>query len=97
MPIYISLMSLTDQGISTIKDAPARVKESAKAMEAMGAKLLEFYLVMGEYDYIGIAEAPNDEVAMTFLLGLGGQGNVRTKTLKAFTVEGFAGMVKRLP
>ena len=52
---------------------------------------------MGEYDYVGIAEAPNDEVAMTFMLGLGSAGNVRTTTLKAFTTEQFAEMVNKLP
>jgi uncharacterized protein with GYD domain len=34
---------------------------------------------------------------MTFLLGLGSLGNVRTTTLKAFTREEFAEIVKKLP
>lgn len=97
MPIYISLMNLTEQGIKDIKNAPQRLQESVKGLEAMGSKLLAFYTVMGEYDYVAIAEAPNDEIAMTFLLGLGAAGNVRTKTLKAFTTEQFAEMVKKLP
>jgi uncharacterized protein with GYD domain len=35
--------------------------------------------------------------AMTFALGLGSGGNVRTTTLKAFTKEQFAEIVKKLP
>lgn len=97
MPVYISLMNLTEQGVKDIKNAPQRIKESVKGLEAMGSKLLAFYTVMGEYDYVAIAEAPSDEVAMTFLLGLGAGGNVRTKTLKAFTAEQFGEMVKKLP
>jgi len=54
------------------------------------------YTVMGEYDYVAIGEAPSDEVGMTFLLGLGSQGNVRTTTLRAFTRDEFAQMVKKL-
>jgi uncharacterized protein with GYD domain len=46
---------------------------------------------------VAIGEAPNEEVGMTFLLGLGTQGNVRTTTLRAFTTEEFAGFVKKLP
>ena len=97
MPIYISLMNLTEQGVKDIKNAPQRVEEAVKGLEAIGGKLVAFYTVMGEYDYVGIAEAPSDEVAMTFLMGLGAAGNVRTTTLKAFTAEQFAEMVKKLP
>jgi uncharacterized protein with GYD domain len=52
---------------------------------------------MGEYDYAAITEAPSDEVAATFALALGSLGNVRTTTLRAFTKEEFAQMVKKLP
>ena len=46
---------------------------------------------------MGIGEAPSDEVAMTFGLGLGSQGNVRTTKLKAFTTEEFKQIVNKLP
>ena len=97
MPIYIVLFKFTDQGIKAVKESPARANAGTKALEAMGGKLLGLYYVMGEYDLIGIAEAPNDEVVMTFALGLGSGGNVRTTTLKAFTKEQFAEFVKKLP
>lgn len=97
MPLYISLMKLTEQGIKDIKNAPARLAEAEKGLEAVGAKLLAFYMVMGEYDYVGITEGPSDEVAATFLLNLGLQGNVRTTTMKAFSREQMAGFIKNLP
>jgi len=97
MSTYILLMNLTEQGIKNIKDAPARIAEAAKSLEAAGGKLLAFYTVMGPYDYVAIAEAPSDEVALAQLLGLGIAGNVRTTTLKAFTTEEFAEILKKLP
>ena len=97
MPTYIGLYKMTDQGIKNIKDAPDRVKEAIGAVEAMGGKVIGVYAVMGEYDYVTIGEFPSDEVAMTFNLALGARGNVRTKTLKAFTAEEFVGIVKKLP
>lgn len=97
MPTYVILMGLTDQGVKDIKGAPARIEATSKALEAVGGKLIGFYVTMGQYDYVAIAEGPSDEVAMTQLLGLGMQGNVRTKTLKAFTKEEFAEIVKKLP
>ena len=93
----ICLMKLTDQGIKNIKDAPQRIEKGIKAYEEMGGKVLAFYSVMGEYDYVVITEAPNDAVAMGFLLALGSQGNVRTTTLRAFTIEEFTAVVNKLP
>ena len=52
---------------------------------------------MGQYDRVVIVETPSDEVAMSALLQVGRAGNVRTTTLKAFTDEQFAEMVKKLP
>ena len=97
MPKYVALMTLTEQGIKDIKNAPQRLQDSVAAMEKMGGKMLAFYTVMGKYDYVAVAEFPNDEAGMTFLLALGTQGNVRTTTLKAFEIEQLAEMVSKLP
>ena len=68
MPMYISLMKLTEQGIKDIKNAPQRVEEAAKGLEALGGCLHAFYLVMGEYDSVAISEGPSDEEAITLLM-----------------------------
>jgi uncharacterized protein with GYD domain len=97
MAIWVSLVNLTDQGIREIKQGPERLEEAANRIEEVGGQLLGFYLTMGDYDYVTIVEGPSDEVAMTFLMGLGAAGNIRTKTLKAFTLDEFKEMVKGLP
>jgi uncharacterized protein with GYD domain len=97
MPTYIGLYKITDQGMKTIKDAPGRVEAAIKSAEKMGAKVIGFYVVTGEYDYVAIGEFPSDEVATTFALALGSLGNVRTTTLRAYTKEEFAKIVKKLP
>ena len=93
----ILLMKLTDQGVKDIKNAPQRIEQSIKTFEKMGGKMLGFYAVTGEYDYLSIGESPNDEVGMAFVLGLSAIGNVRVTTLQAFTKEEFAGMLSKLP
>jgi uncharacterized protein with GYD domain len=90
-------MKLTVQGIKSTKDAPQWIEKGIKAYEAIGGKVLAFYSVQGEYDYVAIYRSPNDAVAMGFLLSLGTQGNVRTTTLRAFTREEFAAVVEKLP
>ena len=97
MPIYIGLYKLTDQGAKTIKEAPGRIEAGIKAAEKIGGKVIGFYGVTGEYDYVAIGEFPSDEVATAYALATGSLGNVRTTTLRAFTKEEFAAMVKKLP
>ena len=94
---YILLMKLTDQGIKDIKNVGEGIEEGIKVWGAMGGKFIGFYAVIGEYDYVAIGEAPSDQAAMTFALRLSSQGNVRTTTLKAFTREEFAEIIKKLP
>ena len=97
MQTYIILAKLTDQGIQNIKDAPQRISQSAADIKAAGGKLVSFYTVMGEYDYVATFEAPSDEVMMAFLIKLGSSGSVRTKTFRAFTREDLAGIINKLP
>jgi uncharacterized protein with GYD domain len=94
---YVILMNLTDQGVKDIKNAPERMAEAVKGIEAAGGKLLCFYVTMGAYDYVAVAEGPGDEVAMAQLLALGMGGNVRTTTLRAFSQEEFEKILKMLP
>jgi uncharacterized protein with GYD domain len=97
MATYVMMMKLTDHGAKTIKEAPSRVDAAQKNLEKMGGKLVGFYLTTGEYDYLAIGEAPNDQVLLTFLLGLGSLGTVRTTTVKAFSLEELSAAVKNLP
>jgi len=55
------------------------------------------YVVTGEYEVIAVAEAPNDEVVVANNSALSSLENVRTTTLRAFTPEEFAELVKQLP
>jgi uncharacterized protein with GYD domain len=93
----IILMKMTDQGAKDIKAAPQRIEQAIATYEKMGGKMIGFYMVTGEYDYIAIGESPSEEVGMAFVIGLSALGNVKTTTIQAFTKEEFAGMIKKLP
>jgi len=58
--------------------------------------LIGGYYTLGEYDVVIIIEAPNDEIVMSLMLKVGSYGNVRTKTLKAFTAEEGIKVIKDL-
>ncbi len=97
MPTYIALSSLTDQGVRNMKDLSRRLQNAAQTFEALGARLIDVYLVMGQYDYVVIAEAPDDETIARVALAIAGQGNVRTQTYRAFDREEMIRLVEGLP
>jgi uncharacterized protein with GYD domain len=94
MITYIALFSLTDAGVKAAKDSPRRHDAAKKPLTDMEGEMKQFYMVMGDFDFVGICEAPDDAVMAHYVLHLGGLGFVRTKTLKAFpetlTAKSFA-------
>jgi uncharacterized protein with GYD domain len=97
MPTYILLMNATDEGRKDVKSEPERIEEGIRGWERIGGKVLGFYAVMGEYDYVAIGEAPNDEIALAFAIGAGTLGTLSTKMLRAFTKDEFVATVNKLP
>jgi len=85
--MYVTLIRYTEQGVKTFKDLPRRLEETRRAGEPLGAKLVSFYLTMGQYDAVIVSEAPDDETVAKLALAAGGRGNVRTETLRAFTED----------
>jgi uncharacterized protein with GYD domain len=97
MPTYISLLRLTQQGIQNIKQGPKRIEAARKAFADAGGKLREVFVVTGQYDYVAIIEAPDDETGARMALALGAQGNVRSETMRAFTEDEYRRITAALP
>ncbi len=97
MPTYITLVNYTQKGIENVKESPQRLEAAKQAFQGMGAKLKEFYLVMGRYDIILVSEAPNDETVAKIALTLGSLGSVRTESFRAFKEDEYREIVASLP
>jgi len=93
---YILLVNWTEQGIGKIKESSERYNAFKGSVEKAGGKLIGGYYTFGEYDVVIIIDAPNDEIVMSLMLKVGSYGNVRTKTLKAFTAEEGIKIIKDL-
>jgi uncharacterized protein with GYD domain len=97
MPTYISMLRYTQQGISSIKNAPARIDAAKEAYRKSGGELKAIYLTLGQYDLVAIAEMPNDEAVARMALALGSQGNIRSETMRAFSETEFRKIAGSLP
>ena len=93
MPNYVVLGSWTDQGFKNVKDAPNRIKETHKTVEDLGGKMTLYY-TLGEYDFIMILSMPEEKALVKVITYLASKGNVRTKTLKAYTEEEAASLIQ---
>jgi uncharacterized protein with GYD domain len=97
MPTYVILINYTQQGVEDMKGSPARLDAARQAFQAVGAELKAFYLTMGQYDAVAIAEGPDDETAIWLAMAIGAQGAIRTQTLRAFTEDEYREIVASLP
>src|SRR5437762_7414206 len=84
MPMYISLIQFTEQGIRNVKDTVKRGDAAIGEAEKMGMKIVEEFWTMGAYDAVVLFEAPDDETMSAFMLKIGSLGNVKSHTLRAF-------------
>jgi len=94
MPTYIMLSTLTDTGRRTIKSKPERIKEVNSEIEAMGAKVLSQYAVLGGYDFVNVVEAPDNNTIAKISVELGSRGTVQITTLAAISVDDFIRSIK---
>jgi len=97
MPMYVTMLKYTQQGIAKVKESPARLDAARKAAENMGGKLHGWYLTMGRYDAVFISEFPDDATCARFALSVGSMGNVTTETLKAFPEAEYRKIIGSLP
>lgn len=93
MPMYITLIRYTQQGIETIKDSPARLEKAKAAVKAAGGEMTAFYLTMGAYDAVAISEAPSNEAYARIMLAIASAGAIRTETLCAFSEADYRKIV----
>jgi uncharacterized protein with GYD domain len=96
MPTYIVLASLTEQGIKNVKDSPKRAEQVRELAKKSGVTMREIFWTLGQYDIVGIFDAP-DDAAMTALgLSIGAAGNVRTQTMRAYSASEMQGVLAKM-
>jgi uncharacterized protein with GYD domain len=89
---FVVLGNWTKKGLKNITQAPKRAKQANDMVTNAGGTMQTFY-TLGEYDFISIIELPKEDDIMAILLCLASMGNIKTKTMKAWTEEEAAKML----
>jgi uncharacterized protein with GYD domain len=97
MPTFICSLSWTEQGIRGVKDAPKRAQAARELAQKVGIDIKEVYLTSGDDDLLVIVDTPNGDNVAKFALALGAQGNVRTRTVRAWSQPEFHKLISELP
>jgi len=97
MPTYMTLINYTQKGVENMKDSPNRLDAAKELFKSMGGELKSFYLAMGKYDAVVIAEGPDDETAIKLAMTIGAAGAIRTETLRVFTEDEYRKIISELP
>ena len=86
MPTYIMLLSLTPEGRRQMLTNPHSLLSAEREIQTRDTEVLGLYAVLGDYDFVSILEAPDNETAARFSMELGVNAGVQVVTLPAIPI-----------
>ena len=89
MAIYVLFTTLTAEGRKSLKKNHGRIWGVNKEVEQMGAKIISQYKLLGDYNFINIVEAPNNNVISRVAIEQGSRGTLQPIIMAATTIEDF--------
>ena len=95
--LFIASLNFTDQGIRNIKNGPKRAQGSRELAKKLGVEIKQVYLTSGDSDLVVLAETASGDNMAKLAMAIGSQGNVRTRTARAWTEEEYKKLISELP
>jgi uncharacterized protein with GYD domain len=89
MPTYIMLSTLTPEGVQTVKNNPQRIKEVNREVEQLGAEVKAQWATLGQFDFINVIEAPDDQTMSRVSMELSSRGTAKYETLVGIPIDDF--------
>ena len=94
MPLFIRLARLTEKAHQNIQNMENMLAEAKQIMEENGARILQAYVTLGDYDVIAVMEAPDEKTAAKISALIANKGNFRAETLAAIPLNEFIKSLK---
>ena len=94
MAKYILLSTLTNEGLTTIKNKPDRIKEVNKEVEKFGVNVVKQFATLGPYDFVSLVEAPDNDAVFKMSVELGSRGTVKILSMPAMVIDTFIDSIK---
>jgi uncharacterized protein with GYD domain len=87
MPTYAMLSTLGPDGWETLRQNPDRIMAVREEVESLGLRVIAQYALMGQYDFLNIIEASDEQAMANAAIMLAARGTMRTTTMQAIPVE----------
>lgn len=94
MPTFVLLNKLTPAGFETLHKNPDRLDSVQTEIEKMGCKVIAQYALLGEYDFLTIIEAPDNETVAHMSVDLSSRGTSKRITIPPIPAEDFKASLK---
>ena len=78
---YILLMTLTPEGRAQALEAPDYILAIEERISSRDVQMMGLYAVLGQYDYVTIVEAADNEAMARFSLELGVEAGMHIETM----------------
>jgi uncharacterized protein with GYD domain len=89
------LSTLGPDGWETVRKNPDRIDQVRAEVEALGLRVIAQYALMGQYDFLNVIEAPDEQTMAEAAIMLAARGTMRTTTLQALPIDELVAALKR--
>jgi uncharacterized protein with GYD domain len=89
------LTTLGPDGWATVREHPERIAEVTTEVEKMGLKVVAQYGLMGQYDFLNVIEAPDEQTMARAAITLASRGTMRTTTFQAISIPDLIAGLKK--
>ena len=96
MPLYCALGRTTAVGAADLRGTAQRFEENRRALQMHGATIISGYACLGQYDFLFIFEAPDNETAMRLSAVTASRGTSQYETMPIIPIENFFQMVAEI-
>ena len=97
MVTYIGMLNFTDKGIQSVKETTKRAAAAKETAQKLGVNMRDIYWTMGDCDVVCVLESEDEQALAAFSLAVAMQGNVRTRSLRAYTAGEMDNILAKLP
>jgi len=94
---FYDVAQLDRQGIRAVKDSPKRSEDARELAKKVGVEIKHLYLTSGDSDLVIFVDAPSGDNVAKFALAVSSLGNVRTRTVRAWSAEEYRKLISELP
>jgi uncharacterized protein with GYD domain len=97
MALYVQLVKLSRAGVMKLPELAGDFAKVQAFNESLGGKFLYVVACFGEYDFVALADYPDEVAALKGAAYAAAQGNATIQTLPARPIEEFFKLVSELP